>query len=178
MPSWLIELLKLLGDKAPFVVTAVTYALVAYLFFHWLDTKASEAAKNAVSNWLQQRTYKKEQVGDAIIEMFNQIYTHRLLSWKAFARSALITICISALLLYESLHHANNYLYMVFDFNTTAGSSELVSLVEAIVTNIIVDYLSLFVVKRLLIFGRNSPELALWVGPLVGILIVGLSLVI
>jgi hypothetical protein len=48
MPTWLSEVLKLLGFSTPFV-----YAAAVYGFFHYLDKKASGQAKKAISAWLQ-----------------------------------------------------------------------------------------------------------------------------
>lgn len=39
MPPWLTELIKLLGDKAAFImpaIAAIAYAGVTFGFFHWL----------------------------------------------------------------------------------------------------------------------------------------------
>jgi hypothetical protein len=46
MPGWLTELFKLLGLSTP-----LAYAAAVYGFFHFLDKKASGAAKQAMSNW-------------------------------------------------------------------------------------------------------------------------------
>jgi hypothetical protein len=85
VPSWLSEVLKLLGFSAPFV-----YAAAVYGFFHYLDQNASESAKKAISDWLQPREYHKTAVADALIEIFDRLYTRPLLGWRAFMRSSFI----------------------------------------------------------------------------------------
>jgi hypothetical protein len=67
MPSWLSEVLKLMGFTTPFV-----YAAAVYGFFHYLDKKASGPAKKAISGWLQPKGYDKAAVVDATVEIFDQ----------------------------------------------------------------------------------------------------------
>jgi hypothetical protein len=99
MPSWLSEVLKLLGFSTPFV-----YAAAVYGFFHYLDEKASEPAKAAISSWLQPIKHDKTAVADAMIEIFNRLYTRPLLGWRAFMRSALFTICMTGVFYMSSAY--------------------------------------------------------------------------
>jgi hypothetical protein len=96
MPSWLSEVLKLMGFTTPFVYAAAVYGL-----FHYLDQKASGPAKKAISGWLQPKEYDRTAVANSIIEIFDRIYTRPLFGWRAFKRSALFTLCMSAIFLYE-----------------------------------------------------------------------------
>jgi len=96
MPNWLTEVLKLLGLTTPFI-----YAAASYRFFHWLDQKASGPAKEAFSSWLEPKDYDKAAVAAAIVEVFDHVYTHPLLTLRAFRRSATITLVIAAIVLYE-----------------------------------------------------------------------------
>jgi len=95
MPGW-TEALKLLGFSTPLI-----YASAAYGFFHWLDRKASAQAKRAISRWLVPREYDKAAIQAAILELFDNVYTKPLLARRAFLRSALITICVVLVVLYE-----------------------------------------------------------------------------
>jgi hypothetical protein len=67
MPSWLSEVLKLMGFTTPFVYAAAVYGL-----FHYLDKKASGAAKKAISGWLQPKEYDKAAVAAAMVEIFDR----------------------------------------------------------------------------------------------------------
>jgi hypothetical protein len=96
MPSWLTEALKVLGFTTPLIYAAATYGV-----FHWLDKKASGQAKRAISGWLQSGQYDRVAFSNTTIELFDRIYTRQLLSWQAFLRSALITICVTIILQYE-----------------------------------------------------------------------------
>jgi hypothetical protein len=96
MPGWLIEILKALGFTTPFI-----YATATYGCFHWLDTKASAAAKRAISGRLSGVEYDDAAVAKAVLEVFDRVYTKPLRSWRAFGRSALITIVLTIITLYE-----------------------------------------------------------------------------
>lgn len=158
MPSWLTELLKLLGFTTPLIYAAATYG-----FFLWLDKKASGLAKRAISGWLEPTPYDKAAVAAAILELFDKVYTRPLLAWRAFRRSALITTTVIVVGVFEI---------------TLPALSELVSLGSRIMlsilfmTNIMSDYVALFVIRWLLITFRLRPVRALILGPLVGILLV------
>jgi hypothetical protein len=91
MSGLLTEVLKLLGFTTPFVYAAATYG-----FFYYADRKASGKAKAALSAWVQsgQRRRNSEEV---IIDLFNKIYTDKLISAAALFRSVLITMLVSSL---------------------------------------------------------------------------------
>jgi hypothetical protein len=170
MPSWLSEVLKLLGFSTPFV-----YAAAVYGFFHYLDEKASEPAKAAISSWLQPIKHDKTAVADAMIEIFNRLYTRPLLGWRAFMRSALFTICMTGVFLYE------------FGLLSTGGKAEnelmalmrqaghfwaWLILTQIVLANVICDYVALFIVRRFLVIGRLRPMIASLLAPVAGISIV------
>src|SRR5262249_55698782 len=48
------------------------------------------------------------------------------------------------------------------------------SFVDSLIVNILTDYVSLFAVRRLLVAAQARPLFALWIGPLVGIVIVAI----
>jgi hypothetical protein len=154
------QLTKLLGLGTPFA-----YATGIFAFFHWLDGQASEAAKKAVSGWLQPKQFGREAVSLATIEIFDRVYTRPLLGWRALLRSSLITLCATVIFLYEfSLLYAFVYL---------ANERGFLSLnLGILLTNIIADYLALFAVRRLLVQFRARPVVALFIGASAGALMV------
>jgi hypothetical protein len=97
MAEPLTDALKLLGFATPFAYAAATFG-----FFHYFDEKISDEAKTAVSAWLQPKEYDKSAVAAAMLEMFDRIYTKPLFAWRALFRSALITIGIMLIFLYEN----------------------------------------------------------------------------
>lgn len=155
-------------------ITPVAYAVTVFQLFRWLDREASEEARVSVSSWLQSKEYDTNAVGSATIEMFDRVYTPHLLSWNAFLRSALYTTCLTIIVLFETYRGDNGELYrLVHPLDADAFYNELASFGTSIIPNIVTDYFSLFAVKRLLISTKDRPLVALWIGPLVGILIVG-----
>jgi hypothetical protein len=122
------------------------------------------------------KKYDNAAVAAAVLEAFNRVYTPRLLSWRAFGRSALYTICLSTLFLYEAgflqifLHYPTDDKFYAIEkcFLVLMGT------VLQVCTNIVSDYGSLFPVKRLLASKTIRPSIALWVGPLIGMAVVAL----
>jgi hypothetical protein len=164
MPGWLTEVLKLLGFTTPFVYAAATYGV-----FRYLDRRASGAAKAAVSGWLQSAPTNTDDLGNALLEMFNRIYTSRLLSVRAFGRSAFFTFLISAVLIYEMSPTESVLLELRF--------SQYV-IVTTLVANILSDYVSLFVVKSTLAHGKRTPVIALVRGVTAGMgVVVGFAII-
>jgi hypothetical protein len=162
MPTWLTELLKLL----PSLITPVAYATGTFGFFHWLDTKASGPAKMAISQWLKSKQYSTQPMSEAILEFFDRVYTAPLLSWRSFRRSALITICATILVVYE-LSPPHGYRMIRFLWEGVVGDWLLLLLF--VVTNIISDYIALFIVRYFLAAGQQRPLLATIVGANAGI---------
>ena len=96
MQIWLSEALQVLGFTTPFANAVMVYGI-----FHHLDKKAAGRAKKAISQWLQSKEYDTALAGEAMVEIFNRLYTSPLFAWRAFRRSALFTICMSVIFLYE-----------------------------------------------------------------------------
>jgi hypothetical protein len=160
MPGSLPEVLKLLGVTTPFI-----YASAAYVFFHWLDRKASGPAKRAISGWLEPREYDKAAVAAAIVELFDRVYTRPLLTWRAFSRSTIITFAVMVVSFYELVSLPNP---KVWDGSATMNTAIAIF----IITNLVSDYIALFVVRALLVTMGLKPFKALLVGPTVGICLV------
>jgi hypothetical protein len=158
------ELAKQLG------ITTV-YATATYGFFHWLDEKASDEAKAALARTMRWKDYKSEQVASALVEVFDRIYTYPLLRWRAFFRSFLFTTVVSAIYPFEA-----GRLYWEFEL-VDVGYIDLFQVLLAflIVTlpfNVCTDYLSLFVIRPLLIRSGAKPVIGLALGAMSGAAIV------
>ena len=91
MPSWLTDVLKDLGVSP----TPLIYAAAVYGLFLYLDNEASDPAKNAFVSWFKPLPYDKRAVADAVVEMFDRLYTRPLLGWRAFLRSTLFSVVLA-----------------------------------------------------------------------------------
>ena len=78
----------ILGLAVPYI------AIVTYAVFSWLDNNASDRATKVISSWLHGRSHNKPDLGNLIIGAFDRIYTSPLLSFRAFRRSAAISMMI------------------------------------------------------------------------------------
>jgi hypothetical protein len=161
------EVLKALGLSTPFI-----YAAAAYGFFHFLDEKASGPAKRALSGWLKSPSYDKAAVAAATVEVFNKLYGRRLLSANSFFRSVLFTLVVTGVFVYES--NAAFFVATVpvegpdFVFRIKGVLDVKLHLVVGVITNILSDYLSLFLVRFWLTYARRKPLISLLAGPIVG----------
>jgi hypothetical protein len=155
------KLLDHLGYAAPLL-----YAAAAYGLFRWLDENLSTAAKAALASTMKLRSYGKEQVASALVEVFDRIYTRPLLSWRAFVRSLVFTTVVSAIWTFELVHSG----FIRFGMNKDA---EIVF--AGLLFNIPSDYAALFVVRPLLIRSGARPVIGLTLGTLSGVVIVYLA---
>jgi hypothetical protein len=163
MPPYLTEVLKTLGFATPFVNAAATYAL-----FHWLDKRASGSAKAAISSWVHIKEYDRAAVSEAILELFDRVYSPKLLSLTAFTRVAVITTLITVLLVLGL-----NDLPTVTSVLAKAGSF----VISTAAFNILIDYVSLFFVRSWLRKAKDSVAMSLVFGPALGMIIVIVSMV-
>ena len=174
------ELLKLLGFTTPLI-----YAAAAYGFFHWLDENASDEAKVALARTMSLKDYKNEQVASALVEVFDRIYTYPLLRWRAFFRSVLITTVISVIWVFEFMPYFLTKVCaavaavpslreeMIEVCNTGVGFWPiLIGTTPLLVFNVPSDYLSLFVIRPLLIRSGTKPVISLILGAVSGAAIV------
>jgi hypothetical protein len=164
MPSWLIDAARtLFGFATPF-----GYAYAIYkICMHFDKRGISQKAQAAISSWLQPKDYDKAAVSQAIIELFDRVYSRPLFSWRALGRSAAITTIITLLCLYETWTpvaspSAQSVFLLNFIFLYAISFS----------TNISSDYAGLFLIRHYLVIGRSKPAVAVFLAPLVGILIV------
>jgi hypothetical protein len=130
---------ELIGLGTPFVFAGATYGL-----FHWLDDKASEEAKAAIVGWFRPFAYDRSAIAAAFLELFDNVYGRPLLSWRSFARSSVITVTLT--IVYAALYTTMFGGYGVY----TTATPLLVALPLTLIFNILTDYVSLFVVRRLL----------------------------
>ena len=159
--------LELLGVSTPFVYAGATYWL-----FHWLDESASDQAKIAISSVLKIKDYNKPKVGSALVEVFDRAYTGPLWHWRAFARSLIVTLVVSALYVFET--------YDSYEVLFEAGYAEYVAIamVSALIVNILSDYTSLFAIRKWLVASDRNPVAALAIGMFIGAGIVLIASVI
>lgn len=149
------KLVEILGFATP-----VLYAAATYAFFHWLDDKASESAKNAITGWLKSRPHGAPAIRAAMLEAFDRIYSFPLLSWRSFFRSTIISTVSTAAYL------------LIFDLEwliEAPGLGKYVWAGSAAVFNCVSDYISLFLVRRLLSRSWIKPSASVILAPLVGI---------
>jgi hypothetical protein len=167
------QALELLGLSTPFIYTAATYAA-----FKYLDKRASAQAKRAISDWLQPLPYDKAAVASAMLEVFDKLFTRPLWGWRAMVRSTIFSLVMMLIYFYEKLllpaygglatdaweHFGGpNRRHMIF---------AVAEVVSPIVTNIILDYISLFVVRRWLSVAGEKPMFALLSAWVVGALVI------
>jgi hypothetical protein len=175
MDKLLEELSKHFGYVTPFM-----YAAAAYGFFHWLDENASDEAKAALARTMRLKDYKNEQVASALIEVFDRIYTYPLLRWRAFFRSLLFTTVVSAIYLFEYYYNGGNF--TLEDCLEVVGRERECSPVSSVAAvlgswmlaflfNVATDYLSLFVIRPLLIRSGTKPVIGLALGTASGVAI-------
>ena len=157
-----MEALEKLAEHLGYTTTPFVFAAVAYGFFHWLDEKASDEAKHLLAQTMMWKDKNNEQVASALVEVFDRIYTYPLLRWRAFFRSLVFTIVIFALYLFEIGGPAI--------WKWPADYSILWSV--ALLINIISDYVSLFIIRPLLMRSGAKPVIGLSLGAASGIAIV------
>lgn len=155
MPNWLGQLLQALGLATPFIYAAATYG-----FCHWLDKKASIGAKRTISSWFYWRP-PSEAISKAIVEIFDRVYSTPLFAWRAFARSTFLTLlvtCMWVLIVAQRRFGIEIVSVRLFGFQ--------------LLSNIFVDYISLFAIRYLLAAHSTHPVLMSLIAPTIGMLVV------
>jgi hypothetical protein len=164
------ELLKLLGFGSPVAYAAGTYGL-----FHWLDTNASDEAKVELTHLLQIRDYDRGRVSAAVVAAFDRVYTRPLLSWRAFFRSAIITVFITVLFGMEVLISQPAFFKILLNYVPPIMATSVLS--SSLITNVGTDYVCLFVIRRWLVAAARRPIMALFVSFVIGASVVYGSIV-
>jgi hypothetical protein len=149
------EVLKLLGFSTPVIYASATYSL-----FHYLDRKASDKAKRAISAWFKPFEYDTATVSSAMIELFDGLYTTPLFGWRAMLRSSCFSLAMLIVFVYEfdALYYKLDYLFG--------------GVLPILISNVVSDYLSLFVIRRWLAKGGKRPLFTILTGALIGAIIV------
>jgi hypothetical protein len=160
MQEILNQLAEHFGWAAPF-----GYAVLAYGFFHWLDENASDEAKATLARTMTFKDYKNEQVASALVEVFDRIYTYPLLRWRAFFRSLLFTTVVLAAYMFE--FQIGSFALWKHDLGTFGQYWTI-----AFLANVFSDYLSLFVIRPLLVRSGTKPVIGLGLGAVSGVAIV------
>lgn len=154
--------LELLGVWTPFVYAAATFYL-----FHFLDARASDYAKTEIGRWLAAEKYREGHAAKAVIEVFDRFYTRPLLGWRAFARSAAISILVGSVVVYEMYP----LMFWVARHEPVLRNQWAAQLL----TNIMADYFGLFLIRRALVLGRKWPITTLILSPLLGACVVTIA---
>jgi len=137
---------------------SVTFAAGIYSIFHYLDAVSSLKAKRAISDWFKAK-YDSSVIANALVEVFDRLYTRPLLGWRALLRSALFTTVITGLVV------------LVF-WSRIKIESELPFVFSLYLSNVISDYISLYLVRLWLGFTGHKPFVALLAGAIVGAAVV------
>jgi len=154
------KLLEHLGYATP-----VIYAAAAYRLFAWLDKDASDEAKAALASTMKLKDYDAKRIASALVEVFDRIYTYPLLSWRAFIRSMLFTVAVSAAFLFE----------LPDLINVFRAPGMAYALGAAFALMIISDYLSLFIMRPWVKWCGERPVFALFSGAALGVVLVNLG---
>jgi hypothetical protein len=157
MPTELAELARSLGFSTPLIYAAATYS-----FFHWLDKKASGPAKKMLSEWIRSVNYEKQRVGLAILEAFDRIYGYPPFSLRTLGRVAVISIGFQAALLTE-------FIPEVFPLMRSVSTWKV--MIPVLMASILVDFLSVVLVRKCLSTLRERPLLSLFIGLGTGFLV-------
>jgi hypothetical protein len=140
------------GLGTPFLL-----AVGIYGFFFWLDRNSSVQAKSTIARWLRGQAYKGLDLKAAIISSFDRLYSSPLLRIRAFFRSVAISLVVITIFnwinffrLILSGYQPSIYLSIVPNvFDIEFGSMIIIA-----------DYISLFVVRKLLSVAGTRPFLA------------------
>jgi hypothetical protein len=165
--SW-ETLFKQFGLDTPF-----GYGAMAFAVFVSLDKGLSDDAKNALAKMMSVRKYNESEVAAAIVEVFDRFYTQPLFHWRAFVRSTLFTLGVSAIFILE-----------VPGILRRNGAGDITSVqifasaVLGTTTNIVSDYISLFVIRSWLVRYGTKPIFALISSSCIGLIIVNLATVL
>jgi hypothetical protein len=158
--SILKQTAELIGFSAPFLYASTTFGLFAYV-----DKNLSKSAKKAISQWLKPVEVDAVAVSTALLEIFDRIYGSQLLSWRAFGRSALISLVVTAIYILEFKKQIDVDFYNI-------DLSFFVYFILPVIFNVVTDYISLFAIRAWLKRRTASPLTTLMVGATIGIAVI------
>jgi hypothetical protein len=114
-----------------------------------------------MSRWLKPLSYDRGAVANAILEMFDKLYTVPLFSWRAFRRSAFISTVLTIVFLVE----------VQYDNLLDPHLYPIVAL-PALLANVLSDYCSLFFIRWWFALKIRSAILSLMIGAAIAALII------
>jgi hypothetical protein len=127
-------MLPLLGIAIPFGLALATYRLFAFL-----DKKASSAARHALSNWIKSEPYQQWDLRQAIVAIFDRLYTTPLFTIAALSRSTLYSIAAFVVwTLIKSPEIART---------VTTSEESRIFLLAFFLSQLVSDFFSLFLVR-------------------------------
>jgi hypothetical protein len=167
------RVLEIIGLGTPFIFGAATFWV-----FHWLDRNASAKATRSISAWLKSRPLEKFDAGDATISLFDRVYSSPLFRFRAFGRSAIISLFNWAAFLLPGAIFAlitmpHNYNQFTFVFRLLIDRS-----ISNAIIIVIADYISLFAVRKTLLLSRQSPLKAIALAFTAGVVIIIISYIL
>jgi len=161
MPPWLTDVLKLLGLVSPFAYGYAVYQIC----MHFDKRGISAKTRVTLSTWLEPKTYSPSAVSNALLALFDRVYSKPLFAWRAFRRSAVISLTIIVICLYEVWGPQDWTRDWSWGFWAYTYSNLIAS-------NVISDYLSLFIVRYFLRVAPTKPVVTAFIAPLAGVLFV------
>jgi hypothetical protein len=165
---WLEKAFDALGLAAEFGPAAATY-----IIFLWLDRKSSDEARASIATWTRGDAHRAGDLTYAIVSIFDRIYSHPIFSFRVFRRSMLITtvtFLIYFLLLPLMLVRTLNWKDLNDFVSSFSSANWLSAAVAALyIANVLSDYLSLFIVRRCLVFAGQHLIASLSLATLSGL---------
>jgi len=156
-----IDITQLLSFGSPIAAATAVYGL-----FSFLDNKASDEANQAVAAWMKGESYRRIDLGKAVIGAFDHLYGTPLFRWKAFYRSAILSTSVFVLWNLLIVHGMENHL------NINLAPLEFSGLI--IIVIIIADYLSLYVIRQCLKGATRSVVLSILISMIFGFLAISI----
>jgi hypothetical protein len=151
------KLFELLGLGTPLIYAGATYG-----FFVGIDANVSDEARTELARLVSVKDYEPTTVSAGIVQIFDRVYTYPLFAWRAFLRSALITLLLSIIYIYEFVQlSVLDPIYFVHSF----------------FANIISDYLSLYIIRAWLVRAAHRPIAALLLCSLIWFVVIALSFI-
>jgi hypothetical protein len=142
---------------------ALAAAALTYGIFAFLDKKASETAKNTITEWIRGEGYRDVELRQSVVNAFDHLYGTNLISLKAFFRSSLLSMLVF-------------YIFM-FTYIGPMNVHELVFISEATLPiTILSDYLSLFIIKQCLRMATSNALVAVLLSFVAAAIAVGFML--
>jgi hypothetical protein len=171
---WVLGLVVILGiiGASGIPLAALALGAVTYLFFHWLDGNASSQATRAISGWVRRQEYNNIEMQSAILTVFDHVYSWPLFSFNAFLRSSVISLItwLGFLVFYYGVFNLGgdppDYVYSL------TISDTIISFAMYFMFMFVVDYMSLFIVRKCLSIRGNYLIGRLILAFLSGVLVV------